>query len=72
MTQYIFVPAGPGVHFLKVLWFFYQETDYLGTIFHFYNSDDEEESDDKEDEAVSARRRILRRIVSSKASQEER
>ncbi|PVD19306.1 hypothetical protein C0Q70_19793 [Pomacea canaliculata] len=48
------------------------ETDYLGTIFHFYNSDDEEESDDKEDEAVSARRRVSRRIVSSKASQEER
>ena len=31
---------------MNVALFFFQETDYMALIFHFYNSDDESEDDD--------------------------
>jgi hypothetical protein len=35
-----------------------QESDYMGVLFHFYNSDDEEEEDDPRSPTKSTRKSV--------------
>lgn len=53
------------------MYLFFQETDYMGVVFHFYDSE-EEESDDEEPTQPYARGRISRHTTSSKQTSEQR